>query len=181
MTDNGHDNAGHSDIATIAEAAIRLGKSERTIRRMISSGKLSTVEIGGKMCVQLAGSDKVSDMSGASVQCPAELDTMSGMVSNDRAEIEDSLRDIIRRQDGEISFLRDRVKALEERLALPAPRQESTDTDMERIAIMQTHTELMHAIQERKGGGVSWWVFVLVIGVLAAAIGGVAWWQHIVS
>jgi excisionase family DNA binding protein len=62
MTANVRDNAGHSDIVTIPEAAVRLGKSERTIRRMLSAGKLNAVEIGGKACVQLAGIDTTSDM-----------------------------------------------------------------------------------------------------------------------
>ena len=40
VTDKTTDKTGQSDIVTIPEAAARLGKSERTIHRMISSGKL---------------------------------------------------------------------------------------------------------------------------------------------
>lgn len=109
MTGNLSDNAGQSDLVTVAEAAGRLGKSERTIRRLISSGKLNTVEIGGKTCVQLAGiesSNSHRHVSGNDVQTPAIIGQddrhMTGVLSD---ELVDAMRDTIRRQDAMIASL----------------------------------------------------------------------------
>lgn len=51
------DNGGKSDIVSLSEAAARMGKSERTIRRYVDSGKLSAIEINGRTCIQLAGAE----------------------------------------------------------------------------------------------------------------------------
>ena len=71
MTADDRTNAGQPGLVTIPEASARLGKSERTIRRMIRSGKLNAVEIGGKSCVQLADTDTDRQVSGEGVQVTA--------------------------------------------------------------------------------------------------------------
>jgi len=38
-------------LLTIAEASVKLNKSERTIHRMIKSGKLTTIESEGKLLI----------------------------------------------------------------------------------------------------------------------------------
>ena len=161
MSANVMDNAGHSDIVTIAEAAVRLGKSERTIRRMISAGRLNSVEIGGKTCVQLAGMGKACDMSGESVNCPTHGGQndrhMSGTVSDPIAEV---LRDTVRRQDSEIAYLRTELTAIRATLEtvtrmLPAPN--SPGGDPARRAAPP-------------------WVWIVIAGsILAAGIGGYYW------
>jgi len=113
-----------SDLLTIAEAAARLGKSERTIRRMVASGKLNTIDINGRVCVQFAGTDTHGQMTGKSVTAPADVRTNVRPVSHPEA---DALRDTIRRQDSEIAYLRGELTAARETVQaltrmLPAPK-----------------------------------------------------------
>ena len=123
VADKTADSGGQSDIVTVAEAAIRLGKSDRTIRRMIAAGKLATVTIGGALCVQLSVGDTPDKVTGASVHVADKTGQSDRHMSDTEAE---ALRDTIRRQDGEISYLRQELTAtratLEKvTLMLPAP------------------------------------------------------------
>lgn len=62
MADDNNDNDTTtigSEILTIAEAAKRLGKSERTIFRLVQVGTLQGVKVDGKTCIQMAGYNRV--------------------------------------------------------------------------------------------------------------------------
>jgi len=169
MTGNMSGNAGQSDLATVAETAARLGKSERTIRRMIASGKLNSVDIGGVSYVQLAGFEVPAHdrhMTGGSVQIPANAGQndrhMTGTLSR---ELSDALHDTIRRQDTEIAFLRGELSAIRATLEtvtrmLPAS---SGATD--------TPTNIgKHRIP-------SWiWIIVAITILVATSVGGYWLW-----
>lgn len=117
MAVEGGPNGGQSDIVTLTDAAARLGKSERTIRRMIASGKLPTVTIGGRTCVQLGGADTPPASDNTPVTATANTVTDGGTLSELRDRLEDSLRDRIRHLEAENERLWSLVHA-----ALPAPK-----------------------------------------------------------
>lgn len=158
MTANDRTGAGQSDLATIAEAAARLGKSERTIRRMVKAGKLNTVDIGGQTCIQMEGIGTPDKVTGTGVQMTAPAGQNDRHMSTAEAE---ALRDIVRRQDSEISYLRGELTAIRSTLEtvtrmLPPPK----NTDNARL-----------------WGGAPAWIWVLVAAiVLAAGVGGYWLW-----
>ena len=156
VADKTADSGGQSDIVTVAEAAIRLGKSDRTIRRMIAAGKLATVTIGGALCVQLAGLDTPDKVTGASVHVADKTGQSDRHMSDTEAE---ALRDTIRRQDGEISYLRamlDRVT-----LMLPAPGQNVTQAAQDPRESQGRRQPLLHTVL--------FWI-VVVFAVLALVL-----------
>lgn len=131
MTASDNDNGNGSRLVTIPDAAAILGKSERTVRRYISSGKLATVDINGQTCVQLSALDTAQDMTGGGVQTTANADNLTGTVNDLRDRIEETLKDTIRRQEGEIIHLRQEVQAKQGTIdnltrMLPAPKTEDT-------------------------------------------------------
>ena len=108
MTASDTDNAGHSDLLTVAETAARLGKSERTIRRYISAGRLPTVDLGGRVYIQGAALPVDRRLAGEVVQPGANADRSPGIVSGAEVKV---LEDTIRRQDSEIVYLRSELTA----------------------------------------------------------------------
>ena len=158
MTDKTCDSAGHSDIVSIPEAALKLNKSERTIRRMISAGKLNIVDISGRQYVQLAGLDSMPDMDKKSVQVSKsvqDMDKNNVQVSQGFADI---LQDTIKRQDSEISFLRNELTAVRTTLdtitrMLPAPKNNTQQPGLQ-----------------------LWIILLIVVVILAAAAGGYLLW-----
>lgn len=158
MTANDQAGAGQSDLATISEAAARLGKSERTIRRMIKAGKLNTVDIGGQTCIQMGGISAQDKVTGTGVQMTAPAGQTDRHMFTAEAE---ALRDIVRRQDSEISYLRGELTAIRSTLEtvtrmLPPPK--STEN-------------------ARLWSGAPAWIWVLVATiVLAAGVGGYWLW-----
>lgn len=133
MVDNTQDNGGQSPLKTIPETAAYMGKSERTIRRYIASGKLPTVDIGGQTYIQAEAFDTMSNVSGSDGKMSAETDIMTGTVSKLWERIEDTLKDTIRRQESEIQHLRQEVTAKQTTIdnltrMLPAPKQNDNVT-----------------------------------------------------
>lgn len=157
MTAHDSDNAGHSDLVSVTEAAARLGKSERTLRRWIASGKLATVDLGGQAYVQLAGTGTPPDTTGTIDQMAAKTPAHDRRLSDTLAE---SLRDTIRRQDREIDFLRGELTAARETVntltrMLPAPGIGNST--------------------ERKPGSAPVWILIVIVAAILAA-GGYALW-----
>lgn len=156
-----------SRLVSIPDAAVALGKSERTIRRLIQRGKLHTVEINGKTCVQLASVPVVSDVSVRAVTVAAELDNVTGDVRRIQEEAVAPYREMLRRRDEDVArldaalaksdamvaWLQARYESAEARLALPAPAE--GDRRPQRAVLP--------------------WVLVAVLG-MALAIGAAAWW-----
>ena len=74
----------------VAEAAALLGKSDRTIRRMVSDGRLTSRKDGARLLVEVsdvlpASAGLVSDVSSPDViiaSLRAELDTLRGYVEH---------------------------------------------------------------------------------------------------
>jgi excisionase family DNA binding protein len=162
VTADDRQNAGQSDLLTIPQAAARLGKSERTIRRMIQSGKLGAIEISGRLCVQLAGIDTDLDMSGGGVKVAANAGQYDRHMSDHLTE---PLRDTIRRQDSEITFLRAELTAARE-----------TVQTMTRMLTARTATAAADDVQAkptRRAGGLMNW---LVVGLLAVIVAAVWYW-----
>lgn len=62
---------GHSRLVTVAEAAAHLGVSAKTIRRYLDCGKLGRVYDRGRVLVQMAGIDALSDVP----QKPVRMDS----------------------------------------------------------------------------------------------------------
>lgn len=130
-----------SDIVTIPEAAVRLGKCERTIRRLIKSGELHTIKSYGKTLVQLASHvpgetitvPEVGQVSNTvpNVQNVKQLDvqTVSDVQSNDGqtdSPLVEALRETINEQKKDIVWLRGEITAVRQTLEsvtkmLPAP------------------------------------------------------------
>ena len=62
---------GHSRLMTVADAAAHLGVSAKTIRRYLDCGKLGRVYDRGRVLVQMAGIDALSDVP----QKPVRMDS----------------------------------------------------------------------------------------------------------
>ena len=59
---------GHSRLMTVADAAAHLGVSTKTIRRYVDAGKLGSVYDRGRVLVQMAGINALSDVPQKGVQ-----------------------------------------------------------------------------------------------------------------
>ena len=127
-----------SDIISIEEAAKRLGKSERTIWRMIQVGTLQGVKLYGKTCVQMSGQQPVvvlpakpaksvsqpNDMAQNNNDTPSDNSNMSQTV-NDRVSepLVDALKETISILQAQIVNRDQEIQRLWERIppTLPAP------------------------------------------------------------
>jgi len=92
------DSGGQSNLVTVTEATARLGRTERTIRRMIASGRLGTVTLHGKLYVQLAGADTQQDTAGGSVTLAGKAQDKTDEL---RERLEAQLRDTIKHLEAE--------------------------------------------------------------------------------
>ncbi|MHB1455305.1 MAG: helix-turn-helix transcriptional regulator [Armatimonadota bacterium] len=124
-----------SDIISIEEAAKRLGKSERTIWRMIQVGTLQGVKLYGKTCVQMSGHQPVVVVPAKAVSQPNDKaqinnDTLthnSNMTQtvNDRVSepLVDALKETISILQAQIVNRDQEIQRLWERIppTLPAP------------------------------------------------------------
>jgi len=144
-TQNASDNAGRPEVVTVAEAAIRLGKSERTIRRMIAAGKIGAVTIHGRQCVQLTATDNAGTATG----------TQAGMSYNDRREA-DLLREMVRRLENENARLWDMLHSM-----LPAPGQNVTQAAQDPRESQGRPQPLVHTVL--------FWI-VVVFAILALVL-----------
>lgn len=105
-------NDGKSGIVSIQEAAARLRKSERTIQRYIRSGKLNTVEIAGRPCVQFGDLEDVSALSDAAVIVSDKTpDIVSDSVRQLQDKLDTSYRDQIAHLEAENIRLWQEVQA----------------------------------------------------------------------
>lgn len=116
-------NAETSELLSVPEAAARLHKSERTIRRYIATGKLNTIELNGQTYVQMAGIAKVSAVSAPHVIETANADNMTGTMSELRDRIEEGYKDRIRWLEAENSRLWDTLNRFTAALPAPAARK----------------------------------------------------------
>jgi len=115
MTDNGRT----AGVMTIADAARLLGVSERTIWRRVKAGKLATLDVHGKTCVQIDAPDTETPLAGAGV-------TLTGTVTELQAKLEAAYRDRIGSLEAENTRLWAELQAKQgivDRLTLmlPAP------------------------------------------------------------
>lgn len=159
MTTNDTGNMSQSNLVTVAEAAAALEKSDRTIRRMIRSGKLPTVDIGGKLYVQLAGSDNPDRPDNVTRQSVIVTGKCPDIADKQANPIADALRDTIRRQDAEISYLRNEAAALR--------------TTLDKALLMLPAMKAENCSPRGSKGLPLWTALAILAGVLI--IGGMTW------
>lgn len=150
---NASDNVRTPVLKTIPQAAAYLGVSDRTMRRYVKAGKIGTLLVDGQTRVQQVDLDNLAAL---------DRHTPALVQDNDRhlsAPAEDVLRETVRRQDAEISYLRTELTAIRttlDRVTLMLPA--ATDTPM---AARATRTPA--------------WLWVVLMAVLAAAGMGGYW------
>lgn len=166
--------AGKSDIVSVQEAAHRLGISERTAWRRIRAGKLRAVEIGGRTCVQFAGSDNrqaVSDDAVSVTGNPAKNPTVTGV--SDFLDLQEAIsapyREQVRRLEGENARLWQEVQAKQNTIdsltrMLPPP--------LPTIADLESGASIPRGIFRRRG---TWWIWLLILA-LAGVVGALWLW-----
>lgn len=146
---------------TVKDAAAETGMSERTLRRKIRGGELETVLIGGKVHVQADSLFRLAAMTGTSTGTDRQkTDNAGDNAGADAGGADELLGDIIRRQDGEIAFLRAELTAIRAAMEsvtrmLPAPGGGASDNP--------------------QGKGTPWLVAVAAILAAILIIGG-GWW-----
>lgn len=157
MTGSMTDTESQSQILPIAEAARILNVSERTIWRRVKSGKLETIDMNGRTCVQINRTVKASDASDNNVSMTGNRQAAVVTPVDDR--LVNSLQDRIRDLKDENERLWSEIEAKQGTIdsltkMLPAPKDSDTVTDTpvsdEVKAIMQTHTELCNQLRSSK-------------------------------
>ncbi len=92
---------------TVPEAGRLLNKSERTIHRWVSSGRLPSRKESGRLLVDVSDVLPVTGVSDPSSMAVlrSKVTDLQGQVDILQSEV-DNLRDLVDRQDREIEFLR---------------------------------------------------------------------------
>lgn len=140
-----------SDIVTVAQAAARLGRSVRTVKRWIASGKLATVDVGGRRYVQLAG------LSPGGTNA---YDTRGHMTHAEPDAVQ-VLKDTIRRQDAVIAHLQGEVTGLRE--------------TVDRVTRMLPGAQIVPPAGQSRGARWLWALLILAIGAGLGVVGGLLW------
>lgn len=168
MTANTDINNGQSRLVTIREAALILDRSERTIHRMISNGKLGTVELNGKTHVQLAGNDSVdsvtdSDENNVTVTANAETG-----VSKSVSSVSSGHDPVIEILQSEVNFLRSELAAMRstlDRALLMLPAMNKIPEDLDQPAQPNKQDKVQQFPV---------WVLVAIL-ITALLVGGIVW------
>ena len=109
---------GLSRLMTVTEAAAHLGVATKTIRRYLDAGKLGRVYDRGRVLVQMAGIDALSDVP----QKPVRMDSRES-VQMDAPEPPAAGRDreLIDELRARISDLQDTIETYKRMLPAPTP------------------------------------------------------------
>jgi hypothetical protein len=156
------DNGRQASVMPIADAARALGVSERTIWRRVKSGKLQTIDMNGKTCVQVT-------TAAQPVTQPAEDGTLTGGTSQNVQVFTDELKQQYRERitylEGENSRLWSEIHAKQSTIdslmpMLPAPAQSTEGQDV--------------VPRGTRAGSIFWRVFAVL--TIAAALAVLMLW-----
>jgi len=165
MTGNMTDSDTTPRLLPIAEAAAAMGVSERTIWRRIRSGKLSTIDIGGRACVQLPAVTDSPTMTGGGV-------TVTGKTTDNTPDSVTRLQDEIKSQ------YRARIEGLEQensRLWREIESKQGTIDNLTRMLPAPKSTgDNTGGDQARRGA--PQWVWLVLAGAILTAAGVGGYW-----
>lgn len=99
---------------TVAEAAQRLGKSERTVRRLIESGRIEAKKTGGRWVVHDLGKEELGVPDGTMQALVAQLRSEVDFLRERNQELLTQLEESRNRQDTIILRLTEQQRALED-------------------------------------------------------------------
>lgn len=99
---------------TLADAAMRLGKSERTVRRLIEEGKVKGRKIKGRWVISDLGEEEMSAPDGTMQALIVQLRSENEYLRQENQELRQQLEESRKRQDTIILQMTDQRRLLED-------------------------------------------------------------------
>lgn len=99
---------------TLADAAMRLGKSERTVRRLMEEGKVKGRKVKGRWVIDDLGEEELSAPDGTMQALIIQLRSENEYLREENQDLRQQLEDSRKRQDTIILQMTDSRRLLED-------------------------------------------------------------------